>query len=112
MSVIDIGEQYLSSVFPTNLDYRDATARYPLELVVCRKTRGDSNCGLIQLAHRFDLTSMYQAYPYTSSSNSSMKKILEDVVKTARDLNNLEANDVILDIGGNDGTLLSFFKVG
>ena len=110
VSIVDIGEQYLSSVFPVSLNYRDTTARYPLALVMCRQTKGDSNCGLIQLAHRFDLTSMYQAYPYTSSSNSSMKKILEDIAKTARNLNNLKADDVILDIGGNDGTLLSFFK--
>lgn len=107
---IDIGDQYLSSVFPTNLEYRRNVVRYPLDLVLCSKKADGSSCGLLQLGHRLDLRSMYDAYPYTSSTNSSMAKILQDVADSGRTLNNLDAGDVILDIGGNDGTLLSFFK--
>jgi len=105
---IDIGEQYLSSVFPENLYYRKDAVRYPLDLVMCRKKEG--TCGLVQLGHRLDLTAMYDAYPYTSSTNSSMSRILEDVAESARALKNIGEGDVILDIGGNDGTLLSFFR--
>ncbi len=105
---IDIGEQYLSSVFPENLEYRKDAIKYPLDLVMCRKT--DKTCGLVQLGHRLDLSAMYDAYPYTSSTNSSMARILEDVAQSRRALKNLESGDVILDIGGNDGTLLSFFR--
>jgi NDP-4-keto-2,6-dideoxyhexose 3-C-methyltransferase len=107
---IDIGEQYLSSVFPTDLNYHETAAKYPLDLVMCEKKADGSTCGLIQLGHRLDLTSMYDAYPYTSSTNSSMGKILEDVAESGRTLKNLGPDDVILDIGGNDGTLLSFFQ--
>ena len=106
----DIGEQYLSSVFPTNLNYRATAAKYPLDIVMCSKKVDGSTCGLVQLGHRLDLTSMYDAYPYTSSTNSSMGKILLDVAESGRVLDNLSPEDVILDIGGNDGTLLSFFK--
>lgn len=105
---MDIGEQYLSSVFPKDLDYRKDAVQYPLDLVMCVKKEG--TCGLIQLGHKLDLTAMYDAYPYTSSTNSSMSKILEDVANSARALSNTGPGDVILDIGGNDGTLLSFFK--
>ncbi len=108
--VIDIGEQYLSSVFPETLDYRKDAIRYPLDLVMCRKGSGEKTCGLVQLGHRLDLSAMYDAYPYTSSTNSSMSRILEDVAASGRALGNLESGDVVLDIGGNDGTLLSFFK--
>lgn len=106
---IDIGEQYLSSVFPENLDYRANAVKYPLDLVMCVKKADGTSCGLVQLGHRLDLTSMYDAYPYTSSTNSSMAKILQDVAESGRALGNLGPEDVILDIGGNDGTLLSFF---
>ncbi len=109
---IDIGAQYLSSVFPENLKYRKNASRYPLNLVMCRKREDGTTCGLIQLGHRLDLTAMYDAYPYTSSTNSSMGKILQDVADSGRALNILKLRDVILDIGGNDGTLLSFFKDG
>jgi hypothetical protein len=106
---IDIGEQYLSSIFPSNLNYRGQLFKYPLDLVLCNK-KNKKSCGLLQLGHRFDLSSMYDAYPYTSSTNSAMTKVLEDVAKSGRALRNLEEGDVILDIGGNDGTLLSFFR--
>ena len=107
---VDIGEQYLSSVFPENLDYRKSAVKYPLDLVMCRKQEDEKTCGLVQLGHRLDLSAMYDAYPYTSSTNSSMARILEDVAESGRALKNLEPTDVILDIGGNDGTLLSFFR--
>ncbi len=107
---IDIGEQHLSSVFPTNLDYRKDAVKYPLDLVMCRKKEDGTTCGLVQLGHRLDLTAMYDAYPYTSSTNSSMARILEDVAESGRAFKHLAPGDVVLDIGGNDGTLLSFFK--
>lgn len=107
---IDIGKQYLSSVFPEDLTYRSSAARYPLDLVLCRKKEDGTSCGLLQLVHRLNLTSMYDAYPYTSSTNSSMGQILRDVAESGRTLGHLRPDDVILDIGGNDGTLLSFFQ--
>ncbi|MSR85698.1 class I SAM-dependent methyltransferase [Candidatus Uhrbacteria bacterium] len=107
---IDIGEQYLSSVFPSSLDYRNEAIRYPLDMVMCRKREDGTTCGLVQLGHRLDLSAMYEAYPYTSSTNSSMAKILQDVADSGKALAHLQAGDVVLDIGGNDGTLLSFFR--
>ncbi len=105
---IDLGQQYLSSVFPENLTYRKSTKKYPLDLVLCKKKK--DTCGTLQLAHAINLESMYELYPFSSSTNSSMPKILQDVVNSALPLVTIKPDDVILDIGGNDGTLLSFFK--
>ncbi len=107
---ISVGAQYLSSVFPEHLDYRAKVPQWPLDLVMCEKGEDGSTCGLVQLAHRLDLSAMYDAYPYTSSTNSSMASILQDVAESGRQLGHLRPNDLILDIGGNDGTLLSFFQ--
>jgi C-methyltransferase C-terminal domain/Putative zinc binding domain/Methyltransferase domain len=106
---VEMGSQYLSSVFPSDLEYRDKVLKCPLDLVMCRKN-GDDNCGLVQLAHEIDLSAMYEAYPYTSATNSSMVPILKNVEESGRALGHLSPGDVVLDIGGNDGTLLSFFK--
>ena len=106
---INIGEQYLSSIFPDNLNYRDELKNYPLEIVQCLKT-SDSQCGCLQLSFDFDLSKMYEDYPYTSSSNTSMNRILQDVANSGKDLGNLKEGDTVLDIGCNDGTLLSFFE--
>ena len=108
VSCIDLGKQFLSSVFPDNLSYRKSTQKYPLNLILCKKTK--ITCGTLQLAHDIDLTSMYNLYPYSSSTNSSMKDILKDVVNSAVSIVDLKKSDVVLDIGGNDGTLLSLLK--
>lgn len=106
---IDLGNQYLSSVFPHDLTYRNNTSSiYPMELVLCKKTK--NTCGTLQLAHDINLTSMYEFYPFSSSTNSSMPAILNNIVDSALPYVSLQKDDVILDIGGNDGTLLSFFK--
>lgn len=105
--ILDLGEQYLSSVFPETLDYREDAPAYPLELVLCAKREG--TCGLPQLGHRIDLSAMYDQYPYSSATNSSMAGLLRDVADSGRAAAGPVAGDTILDIGGNDGTLLSYF---
>ncbi len=111
---IDIGAQYLSSIFPTDLNYKKDLKPIPLDIVLCEKEDGrggyrDEHCGLLQLVHENDLSEMYNHYPYTSSSNTSMNKILQDVAESGKALGLLEPGDLICDIGCNDGTLLNFF---
>lgn len=106
---VDLGPQYLSSVFPTDLSYRDHMPRYPMDMVLCR-TEGGAHCGLLQMGHHLDLTEMYQAYPYQSSTNSGMRAVLSDVAADGRRAVALAPGDVVLDIGCNDGTLLSMFS--
>ena len=107
---VDVGDQYLSSIFPENLDYRKTLKKYPMDLVLCQRTDPEKHCGLAQLGHELDLSQMYQEYPYTSASNSSMKAILENVVESGNALGHLRSGDTILDIGCNDGTLLFSYK--
>lgn len=105
--VIDLGEQYLSSIFPDDLGYRDELSRSRLDLALCMREGG--HCGLLQLARSHDIRAMYVEYPYASATNSSMAAILRDVADGGRAAADLRAGDVVLDIGGNDGTLLSSF---
>lgn len=100
---LDLGKQYLSSIFPTDLNYRDSLHAYPMELVLCA---GDTACGLVQLRHEFDLSEMYEQYPYQSSTNPSMRRVLQDVADAGIGVG-LNPGDVVLDIGCNDGTMLS-----
>lgn len=107
---INLGAQYLASVFPDDLQYRSRISKLPLELVLCEKKEDNSTCGLLQLSHYVDLSSMYRFYPYTSSTTSSMSSILKDIAQSGSSFRHLQSGDVILDIGSNDGTLLSFFQ--
>ena len=77
----------------------------PLDLVYCKK------CKLLQLRHSAPQEIMYkQFYWYRSGITSTMKNALKDIFLTVKKMSILDKNDTILDIGANDGTLLSYFK--
>jgi C-methyltransferase C-terminal domain/Putative zinc binding domain/Methyltransferase domain len=101
--VLSLGDQYLTGVFPQRPN--SDMSRGPLELVRCD---GVDVCGLVQLRHSYDHAEMYGAsYGYRSSLNKSMVHHLAETVKTLLAIVGLGDTDLILDIGSNDGTLLS-----
>lgn len=77
----------------------------PLTLQYCKK------CTLIQLSHIAPQEIMYKRiYWYKSGINKTMKGALKDIYYAARKYTKLKKNDVVLDIGANDGTMLKYFK--
>jgi hypothetical protein len=77
----------------------------PLNLIYCKK------CTLLQLEHSAPQEIMYKKfYWYRSGVTFTMKKALKDIYYATKKLNFLKKNDVILDIGANDGTFLKNFK--
>ena len=105
-TVLDLGNQYLSGIFPKSIDPDMYCG--PLTLVKCNEESG--GCGHVQLEHTFDLPTMYgEEYGYRSGLNGSMIKHLKE--KSEKILNdvNLKSGDIVIDIAGNDGTFLSFF---
>ncbi len=103
-----MGEQYLTGVFP---NVRDAVlSKGPLELVACSTAHNPSACGLVQLRQTYDLNEMYgDNYGYRSSLNRAMVKHLKEKVIDLVRHYPLHAGDLVLDIGSNDATLLSFY---
>lgn len=101
-SVMDLGEQALTGVFPrSRTQHVDAG---PVELVRCSTEGG---CGLVQLRQSYDVSQMYgQNYGYRSGLNASMVKHLEGKINKIVELGILEPGDVIIDIGSNDATSL------
>jgi len=55
---------------------------------------------------------MYRNYWYRSGTNKTMKDALADIANKAEVLIHLHPNDTVLDIGCNDGTLISSYKTG
>ena len=98
----NLGKQSLTGIFPKNKT-QFVTKGY-LSLVICKK------CSLLQLGHSFNTSEMYgDNYGYMSSLNQSMFEHLRNKIPKLKSLINLHSNDVIIDIGSNDGTFLSFF---
>lgn len=82
--------------------------RGPLQLVKCHAA--SAVCGLLQLRHSYKSAELYGAnYGYRSSLNCSMTRHLEKKVEWVRAFAPLDKDDVVVDIGSNDGTTLSFF---
>ena len=104
VSVLDLGEQALTGLFPLPTDPPVPTGR--LELLWC------PDSGLLQLASSFDPGQMYgDSYGYRSGLNQSMVDHLTTKAHHLALLTGLRAGDLVLDIGSNDGTLLKAYKV-
>jgi len=105
-TVLDLGNQYLSGIFPKKVEVN--MYKGPLKLVKCDETTG--GCGHVQLEHTFDLPTMYgDEYGYRSGLNGSMVKHLKSKYEKISSFIDLKDDDIVLDIAGNDGTFLGFF---
>jgi len=105
--ILSLGEQHVSAFLKTN---EEETPKIPLELMLC-DIKSDG-CGLLQLKHTTPGELMYSThYWYKSGINQTMRNALADVVGKAVKLVQLSPNDIVLDIGCNDGTLLRSYKM-
>lgn len=103
ISVLNLGQQSLTGVFPRNA--RQEVTVGPLELVWCPAS------GLLQLRHSYEPSEMYgENYGYRSGLNQSMVSHLTDKVAYLERLAEPGNGDVIVDIGSNDATLLKAYK--
>src|SRR5216683_4306027 len=106
LPVLSLGTQHLTGVFPKEKD--EAVPKGPLDLVRCAGSV--SSCGLVQLRHSFNSEQLYgPTYGYRSGLNSSMVGHLEALAGEGSKAVHLNSGDIVLDIGSNDGTLLSMF---
>lgn len=103
VSVLDLGKQALTGVFPQNAD-EDVTVG-PLEMVWC------PDSGLLQLKHSYDPDEMYgDNYGYRSGLNQSMVDHLTRKVGQLEQRVSLQEGDTVLDIGSNDATTLKAYN--
>lgn len=108
--ILHLGNQYLTGVFPkTKSEYITCG---PLELLKCQEDKEGKHCGLVQLRQSYDLNEMYgQNYGYRSGLNQSMVNHLHQLVKKILDYVSLGPEDIIVDIGSNDATLLKAYPM-
>lgn len=99
--VLDLG-QIGSAEFSASPAARPA--RWPLQFGQCM------NCQLVQLVNAQRQEGVYQQYWYRSGVNEAMRAELKDVVSCATALAKLQPQDIVIDIGANDGTLLSNYS--
>jgi hypothetical protein len=80
---------------------------YPAELLVCPA------CHLAQLGFAVDPAVLFPpGYPYTSGSTRVLRENFADLYREVQERFPLRPEDLVLDVGSNDGTLLANFQEG
>ncbi|MBI1867186.1 MAG: methyltransferase domain-containing protein [Methylocystis sp.] len=103
LSVLSLGDQALTGVFPSKRETPVTIG--PLELVWC------PDSGLLQLAHSYEASEMYgENYGYRSGLNQSMVRHLTHKIAHLEKFVGLAGGDVVLDIGSNDATSLKAYQ--
>jgi hypothetical protein len=80
---------------------------YPAELLQCAR------CQLVQLGLVVDPAILFPpSYPYTSGTTKILRDNFAELYREVRTVVDLRAEDLVVDVGSNDGTLLSNFHQG
>jgi SAM-dependent methyltransferase len=99
---LDLGETALANQFIRDTDALEP--KYPLRIGFC------SGCAHVQLMETVPPLEMFENYLYVSSASDTLKNHLWDVSDELVRRYRLGAEDLVVDIGCNDGTLLSGFQ--
>lgn len=80
---------------------------FPAQMLYCPR------CHLVQLGYAVDPRILFPPeYPYTSGTTRILRENFADLYRQVQARIGLTPNDLIVDIGSNDGTLLSNFAHG
>ena len=103
ITVLSLGEQELTGVFPKSKD--EKITKGPLDLVWC------PDSGLLQMKQSYSLEEMYgDNYGYRSGLNASMVRHLTNKVRMLEKMVDLKDTDLVIDIGSNDATTLKAYS--
>jgi len=101
---LDLGATALANKFLTKEELSKPEAKYPLRVGYCH------TCGHVQLTEEVPPSAMFEDYLYVSSASDTLKAHLFDLSDIVVKRRNLGAKDLVIDIGCNDGTLLTGFR--
>jgi 2-polyprenyl-3-methyl-5-hydroxy-6-metoxy-1,4-benzoquinol methylase len=93
-----------ANAFVSEDQLQEVQSTFPLELYFCE------NCAHLQLLGIVDPAELFRNYVYVSGTSPSFVKHFEDYARTCMARFSLSPDDLVIDIGSNDGTLLKFFK--
>lgn len=101
---LDLGMMPLANNLADSAAAAKAMRRYPMQVLYCR------DCSLSQLSVVIDPRELFSKYAYRSSINRAYLQHCREMAVSVRDSPGLQQGDLVVDIAGNDGALLSVFK--
>src|SRR3989344_178329 len=103
--VLDLGYQPLCNTLLTKDALNQPEKTYPLRMLSCQK------CTCVQLDYCVPGSEVYHPeYPYRSGITKELTQYQKDISGSLIKKFDLKPHDLIVDVGSNDGTLLSGFK--
>ncbi len=102
-SMINFGNTPLANNLIKNLKNKKQK-KYPLVLGKCM------SCEHIQLSYLPNPKLMFKNYLYLSSASSTLTNHLKKIPLDLNKIISLKKNDLVIDVGSNDGTLLSGYQ--
>lgn len=104
IKVLSLGKTPPANSFLPKEKLQDNEGYFPLALNICPL------CRQLQLSHVVSPDLLFRNYVYVSSTSPVFVKHFEDYAKTVWNNLKLKKNDLVIDIGSNDGILLKPFK--
>ena len=103
--IIDLGDQPLANTLQKNFKEKQKIEKFPINVIRCE------DCTLLQIDYIVDQAKVYHLnYPYlpgiTKTVDNEQKELSNYLFENLK----LKKNDIVLDIGSNDGSLLKHFK--
>ena len=98
--ILDLGESPLANGL---ISKDDQVKSYPLKIGRC------INSGHVQLINFIEPSEMFKNYLYISSVSSTLEKHLKSISNFICNFIDVKENELCIDVGSNDGTLLSGF---
>lgn len=104
--IIDLGHHPLADSFLNENQINEVIKTYPLKVYMCQ------NCGHAMLGHSVSAEERYQDidYSYTASNSKVSIAHFDEMSKEIGQRVKLNKNDLVVDVGSNDGTLLKAFQ--
>lgn len=101
---LSLGNSPLANSFLAKEQLDSAEPFYPLDVYFC------DGCGLAQLGYVVPAEEMFANYLYVPSTSETFVKHFSQMAEETIQHFGLTSNDLVVDIGGNDGTLLRNFQ--
>ena len=101
---LDLGQTALANKFLTREELSHSEPTYPLRVGFCY------TCGHVQLTDVVPPPAMFEDYLYVSAASDTLKTHLHELSDVVVERYRLKPDDLVIDIGCNDGTLLSGFR--
>lgn len=101
---LDLGTIPLANSFLTAEQLREPEPAFPLEVYFCH------DCALVQLLHVVNPEVLFSHYLYRSGTSSTLAQHNEKLCDAVSSELHLGAQDLVVEIASNDGSLLSWFR--